>query len=408
MPGAQIRPAAPPTAPAEDFGIVGDSHAARQLRAMVRRVAASDVSVLVVGPSGAGKELVARGIHAASRRAGRPFVAVNCAAIPPDLLESELFGAERGAFTGAAEARPGRIEMAHGGTLFLDEIGDMPLAMQAKLLRVLEERRVARLGGGRELPVDLRLVTATHRDLGRAIARGEFREDLFFRIAVFPLRVPSLAERSEDIPALVRHFAAQLAGPDGRPLAFSPAALALLGRMAWRGNVRELRNVVERVLVVAGPGGQVDAGLLRTLLEPVRPDEAPGAVGPAADAAPGLPAGLPAIDGRPCDLDAMLGALERRCIAAALERAAGNVAEAARLLSLKRTTLLDRMRKHGLVAVRPARPELADAVAARLAAVPPERPRPMPAAGTPPGSDGPGAGNGAHTPRGRRSLAHAA
>ncbi len=408
MSGAHIGTTTAQPAPPDDFGIVGDSHAARQLRAMVRRVAASDVSVLVVGPSGAGKELVARGIHAASRRAAGPFVAVNCAAIPPDLLESELFGAERGAFTGAAEARPGRIEMASGGTLFLDEIGDMPLAMQAKLLRVLEERRVARLGGGRELPVDLRLVTATHRDLGRAIARGEFREDLFFRIAVFPLRVPSLAERSEDIPALVRHFAAQLAGPEGRPLVFLPAALALLGRMAWRGNVRELRNVVERVLVVAGPGGQVDAGLLRTMLEPVRPGGAPGAAGPAADIAAGLPAGLPAIDGRPCDLDAMLGALERRCIAAALERAAGNVAEAARLLSLKRTTLLDRMRKHGLVAVRSARPDLADPAATLRAAAPAERRSPVGASDAPPGRSGPGADSGPRSRRGRRSLAHAA
>lgn len=367
---------------------------------MVRRVASSEVSVLVVGPSGSGKELVARGIHAASPRAGRPFVAVNCAAIPAELLESELFGVERGAFTGAGEARPGRIEQASGGTLFLDEVGDMPLAMQAKLLRVLEERSVTRLGGGRECPVDLRLVTATHRDLGRAIARGEFREDLFFRIAVFPLRVPSLAERSEDIPDLVQHFAAQLAGPEGQPLRFGAAALALLSRLAWRGNVRELRNLVERASVVAGPGGEVDAVLLRELVEPLHPPAGmPGSgAGEAGPLAPGV--ALPPFDGRHCDLDAVLGGLERRYIEAALERANGIVAEAARLLGLKRTTLIDRMRKHGLAAQHPpARPE-APARAARA----PGLARRLPMA---PLSDDPGAGGGRH-PTGGGSLAQAA
>jgi sigma-54 specific flagellar transcriptional regulator A len=400
-PRPPARPRAPHRAPAAEFGIVGSSHAAQQLRAIVRRVASSDVSVLVVGPSGSGKELVARGIHAASPRAGRPFVAVNCAAIPAELLESELFGVERGAFTGAGEARPGRIEQASGGTLFLDEIGDMPLGMQAKLLRVLEERSVTRLGGGRDCPVDLRLVTATHRDLGRAIARGEFREDLFFRIAVFPLRVPSLAERTEDIPDLVKHFAAQLAGRDGQPLRFGAAALALLSRLAWRGNVRELRNLVERAVVVAGPEGEVDAALLRELLEPLRAPAALEAGDRQGDALAGLAgAALPPFDGHHCNLDAILGNLERRYIEAALERANGIVAEAARLLGLKRTTLIDRMRKHGLVAQHlPARP----ATPARAARAP-GLARRLPSA---PWGDDPGAGGG-RQPSGGGPLAQAA
>ena len=361
---AKARPrAAMPTGTAGAPAIIGSSPAATQLRATIARVAPSDVSVLVVGPSGAGKEIVARSIHAGSARAARPFVALNCAAIPADLLESELFGVERGAFTGAGEPRPGRIEDAQGGTLFLDEIGDMPLAMQAKLLRVIEERRVSRLGGGREMPVDIRLVSATHRDLGQAIARGQFREDLFFRLAVFPLRVPSLAERVSDIPELVTHFAAQLAPPGGATLSFTAAALALLARPAWRGNVRELRNIVERASVLAGTSGVVDVALARELLEPVT--AAPGDRAPAVDRALAHFAEPPPFAAGRCDLDSILGDLERRYIRAALDRSGGVVAEAARLLGLRRTTLLDRMRKHGLSADRRARGAGAGAPTAR-------------------------------------------
>ena len=348
--------------------IIGSSAAAAQLRATISRVANSDVSVLVVGPSGSGKEIVARGIHAGSARAARPFVALNCAAIPADLLESELFGVERGAFTGAGEPRAGRIEEAQGGTLFLDEIGDMPLAMQAKLLRVIEERRVARLGGGREVPVDIRLVSATHRDLGQAIARGQFREDLFFRLAVFPLRVPSLAERVSDIPELVGHFAAQLAAPGQPPLVFTASALALLARPAWRGNVRELRNVVERVSVMAATTGLVDAALVREMLEPALAQ--PGRIGAAVESGlAGFAEPPPFAAGR-CDLDAILGELERRYIASAIERSGGVVAEAARLLGLRRTTLLDRMRKHKLGAGRRARSASANAGPSAALALP--------------------------------------
>ena len=330
----------------ERFGppvILGSSIKAVALRAVVSQVARVDVSVLVTGASGSGKEVVARSIHAASARHGGPFVALNCAAIPRDLIESELFGHARGAFTGAIEARIGRVEEAHGGTLFLDEIGDMPADMQAKLLRVIEERRVDRLGGGASRAVDVRIIAATHRDLGSAIAQGLFREDLYFRLNVFPIRLPSLAERADDIPELAAHFALQLAG-GGQPVGFSPGALAVMARAAWRGNARELRNFVERTTVVVEPGAVLDAAGAVALL-----DQSCGAA-IAADA-PGAPA-TPAWEEGHCDLDAVLGGLEQLYIAAALDRAQGVVAEAARLLGLRRTTLLDRMRKHNISSMR--------------------------------------------------------
>ena len=218
--------------------------AIRGLRSLIDRVALSDASVLVMGPSGSGKELVARAIHAASRRSGQAFVALNCGAIPADLMESELFGHERGAFTGASARRIGRFEEAHKGTLFLDEIGDMRFDMQVKLLRVLEDGLVQRVGGGAPFASDVRIVSATHQNIETAIAENRFREDLYFRLGVVPIRVPSLAERVEDLPLLIQHFRQKRAGA---PIArFDRDAMMRLMAHDWPGNVRELRNVIER------------------------------------------------------------------------------------------------------------------------------------------------------------------
>ncbi|MDT7933945.1 MAG: sigma 54-interacting transcriptional regulator [Sphingomonadaceae bacterium] len=258
---------APATATAQGL-LVGDSVAMRELRALIDEVAPVEATVLVTGPSGSGKELAARAIHAASPRARGPFVAVNCGAIPRELLESELFGHEKGAFTGAQAQRIGRFEAAAGGTLFLDEIGEMPLDMQVALLRVLEERRFERVGSTRMIEADVRIVAATHRDLETAILAGRFREDLFYRLCVFPIAMPALADRRDDIPVLVRHFARAL-GPTRAPR-FTPEALARLAAHDWPGNVRELRNLVERA-AIRWAGREVDAagvdaalGLTRT------------------------------------------------------------------------------------------------------------------------------------------------
>ena len=339
------------------------------LRSLVRQVAPSAASVLLTGPSGSGKEVFARAIHAASRRAGRPFVAVNCGAIPRDLLESVLFGHEKGSFTGAHAQHKGRFEEADGGTLFLDEIGDMPAEMQVKLLRVLEERAVQRVGGRGQIPVDVRIVAATHRDIDAAIDAGQFREDLFYRLAVFPIEIPGLAERSGDIPLLVDHFLAQL--PGGRPrVALSGGAYARMAEHGWPGNVRELRNFVERanVLFAGRTIGADEAGALlvrrgrvtaiesralwaATELAPApEPDAvttpAEGVVVPlrAGSAAPQINAG------EPVALKEMLAEIERRYIEQALTQSGGIIADAARMLSLQRTTLIEKMRKYEMKA----------------------------------------------------------
>jgi DNA-binding NtrC family response regulator len=271
------------------FDIVWRSDTMRRVMAQVDRVAASESRVCVLGETGTGKELVARAIHERSPRRDRPFVTVNCAAVPPDLIESELFGHEKGAFTGAANRHAGKFEQADGGTLFLDEIGDMPLAMQAKLLRVLQDGEVERIGGDRSVVVNTRVVVATHRDLETLVEKGTFRQDLYHRVFVFPVSVPPLRERLDDIPVLVDHFALQVCDLNGwRPKAFRADALAALAAYAWPGNVRELRNVVERLLLLAegevgrddvqavlprahgqARGNQVEAGQGGTLAERV-------------------------------------------------------------------------------------------------------------------------------------------
>jgi DNA-binding NtrC family response regulator len=260
--------------------IVHSGEAMRRVMAQVDRVAASEARVCILGETGTGKELIARALHQRSPRRDGPFITLNCAAVPGELIESELFGHEQGSFTGAATRHVGKFEQANKGTLFLDEIGDMPLVMQAKLLRVLEERQVERVGGDRAIPVDVRVIVATHRNLDDLVKKGVFRQDLYHRIYVFPLLLPGLRERAEDIPALVTHFAAQVADQNGwKPKPFAPGAIEELQRYSWPGNVRELRNVVERLLLLAD--GPVDAATVRLALpagadEP-RPPSAAGA-----------------------------------------------------------------------------------------------------------------------------------
>lgn len=350
--------------------IIGEAPSIAALRRLVRQVAPSDASVLLVGPSGSGKEVVARAIHAASKRAGKPFVAINCGAIPRDLLESELFGHEKGSFTGAFAQHKGRFEEAHGGTLFLDEIGDMPADMQVKLLRVLEERVVQRIGGKGQIAVDVRILAATHRDIDAAIDAGSFREDLFYRLAVFPIDIPALAERAEDVPLLVGHFLGQDQAKGRKPVRFSAAAFDRMAEHGWPGNVRELRNFVERasilhagraigrdevgaLLLRRGRVGAVERRALWDATEIVAEPTPAGSTAmpePAEDVVVPLRAAetpaLPFNTGQPVALRDMLAEIERRYIEEALTQSDGVIADAARLLTLQRTTLIEKMRKY--------------------------------------------------------------
>jgi two-component system, NtrC family, nitrogen regulation response regulator NtrX len=245
--------------------IVWKSQAMQRVLAMVDRVAPTESRVCILGETGTGKELVARALHERSARRDRPFVSVNCAAVPSELIESELFGHEKGSFTGAAARHLGKFEQAHGGTLFLDEIGDMPAAMQAKLLRLLQEGELERIGGERPIVVDTRVIVATHRDLEALVRKGTFREDLYHRVFVFPIAMPSLRERPDDVPILAAHFAKLIADQNNwKPRGFSAAALEELGRYHWPGNVRELRNAVERLLLLTDD--DVDAATVRQVL----------------------------------------------------------------------------------------------------------------------------------------------
>jgi putative PEP-CTERM system response regulator len=306
-------------------GLGGLVTAAPEMLAVTRtieRVAPADISVMLLGASGTGKELLARGLHDASRRRGKPFVAINCAAIPETLLESELFGHEKGAFTGAVKTTPGKIEEADGGTLFLDEIGDVPLALQVKLLRFLQERVIERVGGRRAIPVDVRIVCATHQDVDAMVTEGRFRDDLYYRLAEIVVRIPGLAERSGDAALLARHFVQRFAKAMGRPVTgLAPDAVAAINAWGWPGNVRELENRTKRAVIMA-EGKRVTA----------------------AD----LDLAAPAGDALPINLRAAREATDRTTIRRALAQAEGNISGTARLLGVSRPTLYDLMKSYDL------------------------------------------------------------
>jgi transcriptional regulator with GAF, ATPase, and Fis domain len=315
----------------------------------IRKVATTGVPVLILGESGTGKEMVARAIHQRSGRHYGPFVAINCSAIPDTLLESELFGHEKGAFTGAVARRPGRFELADGGTLFLDECGDLPLDVQVKLLRVLQEREFERVGGQDTIRVDVRVVSATHRDLEQQIADGKFREDLYYRLNVFPVRLPPLRERLEDLPRLVEHFVAKFNRVTGKSVrGFDATALGALSQYAWPGNVRELENVVERAIIVAR-GPDVTAADLDFGRRAVH--------APVPTPAHGTPLNsLQSTGANAHPLTARLHEQEKNEIVAAIDRNQGNIAGAARALGINRSTLYYRLRKHGLEHLLPTKP----------------------------------------------------
>jgi two-component system, NtrC family, nitrogen regulation response regulator NtrX len=319
----------------EAESMVGDSAAMRNVRELIARVAATDARVLISGESGTGKELVAAAIHRRSARAAGPLVRLNCAAIPRDLVESELFGHERGAFTGATERRRGRFELAHGGTLFLDEVGDLGAEAQAKLLRALEAGEIERVGGGEAIPVDVRILAATNKELRTEVAAGRFREDLFFRLLVIPIHLAPLRERREDIPPLVEHFLARHRARSGlRPPLLTSSATDALTRHSWPGNVRELANIIERLAILYA-GTEVGAAQIRAVLvgEGGPPSMAPS---PAFDPA----------DPRP--LSDRLDDYERVVILGALQASEGSVADAARSLRTDRANLYRRMRRLGI------------------------------------------------------------
>ncbi len=341
--------------------LVGRSEGINQVRHMINQVAGSDATVLILGESGTGKEVVARNIHYMSERRDGPFIPVNCGAIPPELLESELFGHEKGSFTGAITARKGRFELAEGGTLFLDEIGDMPLQMQVKLLRVLQERVFERVGGTKTLKTDVRVVAATHRDLENMIAENTFREDLYYRLNVFPIEMPSLKERHEDIPLLLQELVARVYNEGRGKVRFTQRAIDSLKEHAWSGNVRELSNLVER-LTILFPGGLVDVNDLphkyrhidvpeyqveineeqaeKDALAAIFTDEEQVEIPDTRFPSELPPGGV--------NLKDLLAELEIDMIRQALEQQDNVVARAAEMLGIRRTTLVEKMRKYGL------------------------------------------------------------
>ncbi len=308
------------------FGLVGTGPAVRKLSETVRRVGASDAAVLIEGETGSGKELVARGLHDASDRRDRPFVVVNCGAISPELIESELFGHERGAFTGATAQRRGAFEMAHNGTIFLDEIGELPYTLQPKLLRALEQKEIKRVGGNETLPADARVLAATNRNLKEEVAKKTFREDLYFRVGAITVAVPPLRDRREDIAPIARFFLAGLAARSNRPLpALSPAAIDALATHDWPGNVRELRNAIQRAVVMAD-GAELCAADFSFLRDPAKA----------------------ASDCSACAGLSRWEQAERANILSELGRQGGNKTRTARTLGIAKSTLFEKMKRYGI------------------------------------------------------------
>ncbi len=339
--------------------LVGVSQSVSKVRQLIEQVADTDANVLILGDSGTGKEVVARNLHFHSARKDKPFVPVNCGAIPPDLLESELFGHEKGAFTGAISARQGRFELANGGTLFLDEIGDMPLAMQVKLLRVIQERVFERVGSNKSIKADVRIIAATHRKLEDEISEGRFREDLFYRLNVFPIDMPSLAERVDDIPLLLEELIIRMENNKRGSVRLTPLAVSALQQYDWPGNVRELSNLVERLLIMF-PNGVVDAHDLPEKYRQGIDLTAPVMSAPAQEKeTPELQQRVVShiinqvtsqgrLPEEGIDLKAHLLDLESNLIKQALDESNGVVAHAAQRLNMRRTTLVEKMRKYGL------------------------------------------------------------
>ena len=325
---------APPSGESRRYRIIGNSEPMQQVYAILDKVADTPTTVLITGESGTGKELVARALHANSRLSTRPYIRVNCAAIPRELIESEFFGYEKGAFTGAVTSKPGRFELADGGTLFLDEIGEIPLEMQVKLLRAIQEHEFERVGGLRTLHVHVRLFAATNKDLGRCVAEGTFREDLFYRLNVVAMRLPALRERVEDLPPLCAHFVERFNERLGRRIeGFEPEALAALRRHHWPGNVRELENLVERCVLFADGPRITLAGL---------PETVRGAGSGPADPGPTDPLALKS------QVRAAAERVERDLIDRALKVTDHNVTRAAKLLRISRKSLQVKMRDLGL------------------------------------------------------------
>jgi two-component system nitrogen regulation response regulator NtrX len=323
--------------------LVGSGPAITRLLAQIDRVAPSETRICILGETGTGKELVARAIHEKSARHDNPFVTLNCAAVPAELIESELFGHEKGSFTGAANRHIGKFEQAEGGTLFLDEIGDMPLAMQAKLLRVLEEGEVERVGGDKSIKVNVRVIVATHRNLEDLVKKNEFRADLFHRVYVFPLSLPPLRERPDDFPALAAHFAAQVANQNGwKPKKFSDAAIAELRRYSWPGNVRELRNVVERLVLLSASDTVTEEDA--RLVLPANEALSVSATGPAVSAGQGT-------------LEQRTEAFEREVLLAEIRRHNFHMTNVARGLGLERSHLYKKCQQLGIDLASLRKPE---------------------------------------------------
>ncbi|EQC44799.1 sigma-54 dependent transcriptional regulator [Bacteriovorax sp. Seq25_V] len=323
----------------DDFfcGMIGRSKAMKKIFERIKKVANSNSTVLIGGPSGTGKELVAKAIHELSPRASKNVINVNCGAIPSELLESELFGHEKGAFTGAISTRMGRFEVASGGTIFLDEIGDMPLLLQVKLLRVLQNREIERVGSTSPIPVDVRIVTATHRDLEKSVTDGNFREDLYYRLNVIPIKIPALKDRKEDIPILISYFLSRFVSADGRnAISFDDEVLEVLLGYDWPGNVRELENLIERLVILRGGNT-------------IRIEDLPPKIIALSNRRVVSEEDVFSLPEEGIDLKTFLNEVEESLIKQALTKTSGNKNQASKLLSMNRTTLIEKMKKRNML-----------------------------------------------------------